>query len=78
MTRQSVKMRYSSWNFIQDIIGFILNDLFSFLDHGQYHTTKTYVDHIHPCEPQNINPNFTVPVHTPTPVKIPHRYKPLV
>jgi hypothetical protein len=78
MTRQSGKIRYSSWNFIQDIIGFIFNYFFSFPDPGQDHTTETYVDHIQPDEPQNIKPNFTVLVHTPTPVKIPDRYKPLV
>jgi hypothetical protein len=78
MTRQSGKIKYSSWNFIQDIIGFIFNYFFSFPDPGQDHIAKTYDNHIQPDEPQKINPNFTVHVHTPTPVKILDRYKPLV
>ena len=78
MTRQSEKIRYATWNFIQDIIGFIFNYLFPFPDPGQDHTTETYVDQVQPDEPQKIKPSFTVPVHTPTPVKIPNRYKPLV
>jgi hypothetical protein len=77
MTRQSGKIRYSSWNFIQDIISFIFNYFFSFLDPSQEHIAENYDNHIQPDEPQNINPNLIVPVHTPT-VKIPDRYKPLV
>jgi hypothetical protein len=78
MTRQSEKIRYASWNFIQDIIGFIFNYFFSFYDPDQDHIAETYVDQIQPDEPQEIKPSFTVPVHTPTPVNIPDRYKPLV
>jgi hypothetical protein len=54
MARQSVNIRYSSWNFIQDIIGFIFNYFFSFPDPGQDHIAETYIDHIQPDEPQNI------------------------
>jgi hypothetical protein len=56
MTRQSEKIRYSSWNFIQDIIGFIFNYFFSFSDPGQDHIAETYDNHIQPDEPQNIKP----------------------
>jgi hypothetical protein len=78
MTRQSEKIRYSSWNFIQDIIGFIFIYLSSFPDLGQDHTVETYVDHIQPDEPQNIKHNLMVPVHTPTPFKVTKIYKPLI
>ena len=78
MVRQSEKIRYSSWNFIQDIIGFIFNYFFSFPDPGQDHIAEIYDNHIQPDEPQNIKPNFTVLVHTPTPFKILDRYKPLL
>ena len=78
MTRQYEKIRYASWNFIQDIIGFIFNYFLSFYDPGQDHIIETDIDHIQPDEPRNIRPDLIVPVHTPTPVKIPYRYKPLV
>jgi hypothetical protein len=52
MTRQSEKIRYASWNFIQDIIGFIFNYFLSFYDPGQDHIAETYVDQIQPDEPQ--------------------------
>jgi hypothetical protein len=78
MTRQSEKIRYASWNFIQDIIGFIFNYFFPFCEPGQDHIVETHVDQIQPEEPQEIKPSFTAPVHTPTPVNIPDRYKPLI
>jgi hypothetical protein len=78
MTRQSEKIRYASWNFIQDIIGFIFNYFLSFCESGQDHIVETHVDQIQPEEPQEIKPSFTAPVHTPTPVNIPDRYKPLI
>ena len=70
MTRQSEKIRYASWNFIQDIIGFICNYFLSFCESGQDHVVETHVDQIHPEESQEIKPSFTSLVHTPTPVNI--------
>jgi hypothetical protein len=78
MKRQSEKTRYSSWNFIQDKIGFIFYYFFSFLDPSQDLIVETYVDHFQPDEIQKIRPDLIGHVHTPTPVKIPDRYKPLV
>jgi hypothetical protein len=78
MTRPSEKIRYLSWNFIQDVIGFIFNYFFPFCEHGQDHIVEIHVDQIQPEEPQEIKPSFTDPVHTPTLVNIPDRYKPLI
>jgi len=78
ITRQYEKIRYGSWNLIQDIIGFIFNYFLSFCESGQDHIVETYVDQIKPNDPQEIKPSFTVHVHTPTPVNIPDRYKPLI
>jgi hypothetical protein len=78
MARQSREIRYSSWNFIQDMIGFIFNYLFPSPDHGQNHTAKNSVDHIKHDEPPKIQPNYVAQVHIPTPFKIPNRYKPFV
>ena len=78
MTKPSEKIRYLSWNFIQDVIGFIFNYFFPFCEHGQDHIFETHVDQIQPEEPQEIKPSFIDPVHTPTLVNIPYRYKPLI
>jgi hypothetical protein len=66
MTRQSEKIRYASWNFIQDVIGFIFNYFFPFCEPGQDHIAETHVDQIQLEEPQEIKPIFTSLVHTPT------------
>jgi hypothetical protein len=78
MTRPSEKIRYLSWNFIQDMIGFIFNYFFPFHDLDSDHTVKIYEEHVQPNEPQEVKPSVTIPVHTPTPVKIQDLYKPLV
>ena len=78
MTRPSEKIKYLSWNFIQDVIGFIFNYFFPVCEHGQDHIVETHVDQIQPEEPQEIKPSFTTSVHTPTLVNIPDRYKPLI
>jgi hypothetical protein len=41
-------------------------------------TRQSYDDHIQLDEPQEIKTNPTASVHTPTPCKIPDRYKPLI
>jgi hypothetical protein len=78
MTKQSKKIRYASWNFIQDIIGFIFNYFLSFYDPSQDHIVEAHVDKIQPEEPQEIKPSFTALVHAPTPVNIPDRYNHLI
>ena len=70
MARQSINIRYSSWDFIKDRIVFIFNYLFSFHDPGQDHIVETNIDHIQPDELQKIRPYLIVLVHTPTSVKI--------
>jgi hypothetical protein len=60
------------------VIGFIFNYFFPFCELGQDHIVETHVDQIQPKKPQEIKPSFTGPVHTPTPVNIPNRYKPLI
>ena len=78
MTRQSENIRYASWNFILDIIGFIFNYFLSFCESSQDYMVENHVDQIQPKDPQEIKPSFTALVHTHTPVNIPDRYKPLI
>jgi hypothetical protein len=78
MTRPSKKIRYLSWNFIQDVIGFIFNYFFPFFEHGQDHIVEIHVHQFQPEEPQEIKPDFISLVHTLTTINIPNRYKPLV
>ena len=115
MKGQYGKIRYSSWNFIQDILFFVINYFFSFpenvkkalqsilylrrdprpavdsfplkivntkdlhafeLDQDPF--SKFCDDHLQIDEPQKTKTDSIPVVHTPTPCKIPDRYKPLV
>jgi len=115
MKGQHGQIRYSSWNFIQDILFFVINYLFSFpknvktalqsilclrkdrrpafdsfplkivntkdlhafeLDQDIF--SEICDDHLQIDEPQETKTDNIPAVHTPTPCKIPDRYKPLV
>ena len=115
MKGQYGQIRYSSWNFIQDILFFVINYFFSFpknvkkalqsilclrkdprpavdsfplksVNTKDLHTfeldqdlsSKFCDDHLQIYEPQATKTNSIPTVHTPTPCKIPDRYKPLV
>ena len=60
------------------MIRFILNYFFPSHDPDLDHTAKIYEEHVQPDEPQEVKPSVTIPIHTPTPVKIWDKYKPLV
>ena len=115
MKGQHGQIRYSSWNFIQDILFFVINYCFSFpknvkkalqsilylrrdpcpavdsfplniVNTKDLHTfeldqdlsSKFCDDHLQIDESQETKTNSIPAVHTPTPCKIPYRYKPLV
>jgi hypothetical protein len=76
MTKQSGKIRYSSSNCIQDIVGFICNYFFSYYDLGQEYIAEIHNDQFQAEEPQRIQPIPIALVHTPIPVDSPVRHKP--
>ena len=115
MKGQHGQIRYSSWNFIQDILFFVINYFFSFpknvkkalqsilylrrdprpavdsfplkiVNTKDLHTfeldqdlsSKFCDDHLQIDEPQKTKTDSIPVVHTPTPFKIPDRYKPLI
>ena len=50
--------------------GFIFNYFFPSHDPNLDHTAKIYEEHVQPDETQEVKPNITIHVHTPTPLKI--------
>jgi len=109
MKEQHGNIRYSSWNFIQDILFFVINYFFSFpknvkkalqsilclrkdprpaVDSFPLKIVNTKDLHAFELdqdpfsefcdEPQATKSDSIPAVHTPTPCKIPDRYKPLV
>jgi hypothetical protein len=76
MTKQSGKIRYSSSNCIQDIVGFICNYFLSYYDPGQEYIVEIHNDQFQAEEPQRIHPIPIALVHTPIPVDIAVRHKP--
>ena len=60
------------------MIVFIFNYFFASHDPNLDHTSKIYEEHVQPDEPQEVKASVTILVHTPTPIKIQDRYKPLV
>jgi hypothetical protein len=84
MTKQSRRIRYSSSNCIQDIIGFFCNYVLSYSKPDQEYIVEVYTDHLQIDEPQETKPQVVDHVHTHTPVHIPDilvespvRHKPL-
>jgi hypothetical protein len=76
MTKQSRKIRYSSSNCIQDIVGFICNYILSYYNHGQEFIAEIHNDQFQVEEPQRIHPLPIALVHTPISVDSPVRHKP--
>ena len=53
---------------------FYFNYFFPYHDRDPDDATKNYDEHVQPDEPQEVNPSVTIPVHTPTPIKIQYIY----
>jgi hypothetical protein len=75
MTKQSRKIRYSSSNCIQDIVGFICNYILSYYNPGQEFIAEIHNDQFQAEEPQRIQPLPIALVHTPISVDSPVRHK---
>jgi hypothetical protein len=76
MTKQSRKIRYSSSNYIQDIVGFICNYFLSYYNPGQEYIVEIHNDQSQDEEPQRIQAIPIALVHTSIPVDSPVRQKP--
>jgi hypothetical protein len=71
MAKQPRKTRYSSSNFIHDIVGFICNYFLSYHDPHPEYVVEIQDDHFQPEELQVTKPQIVDYVYTHTPVHIP-------
>jgi hypothetical protein len=72
MTKKSRRIRYSSSNCIQDIIGFFCNYVLSYSKPDQEYIIEVCMNHLQIDEPQETKTQVMDHVHIRTPVHIPY------